>query len=132
MNSNNVGQLKTYAMALERLAHEPISDEIALNLITDLANLSNQHECFDGALGKVISENKEESDLNRSKYRVVSSEKNSETVTDEQRSFLHRELLLSGLVKQIKQPKITDLDMNWQPIPVNGKPMSEMIIEDRR
>lgn len=43
----------------------------------------------------------------------------------------HRALLASGLVKAIKPPVTLD-DANWDPVPVEGTPVSQTIIEERR
>ncbi|MEX0712389.1 MAG: hypothetical protein WD403_11045 [Pirellulales bacterium] len=46
---------------------------------------------------------------------------------------LHRRLIQSGLLKEVKPP-ITDLEpyKNRQPFKIEGKPLSETVIEERR
>jgi len=41
-------------------------------------------------------------------------------------------LLAEGLILEIKRPSLTEPEGNRRPIKVKGKPMSQMIIEDRR
>lgn len=48
-----------------------------------------------------------------------------------QRATFHKALLTSGLVKQLKQPSYTR-QTERQLIQVQGKPVSETIIEERR
>ena len=43
----------------------------------------------------------------------------------------HRSLLASGLVKSIKPPVTSD-DTGWEPVPVEGTPVSQTIIQERR
>ncbi|MEX2120727.1 MAG: hypothetical protein WD847_14140 [Pirellulales bacterium] len=46
---------------------------------------------------------------------------------------LHRRLIQSGLLKEVKPP-ITDFEpyRNRQPFKIEGKPLSETVIEERR
>ena len=45
---------------------------------------------------------------------------------------LERALLAAGLIREIKRPPDSMPDVDRTPIEVEGKPLSEMIIEDRR
>ncbi len=47
------------------------------------------------------------------------------------REAFHQALLASGLVKQIKKPRLTDT-VERRLIEVQGKPVSETILEERR
>jgi hypothetical protein len=45
---------------------------------------------------------------------------------------VERELLAAGLIREIKRPPTSMPNVDRTPIEVKGKPLSEIIIEDRR
>lgn len=55
---------------------------------------------------------------------------------DEKRRALHRQLLAEGVIKNIptrySQPPTAPPPRDFRPVPIEGKPLSETIIEERR
>lgn len=55
---------------------------------------------------------------------------------EERRAELHRQLLAEGVIKNIPprygQPPISPPPRDFEPVPIEGKPLSETIIEERR
>jgi hypothetical protein len=45
---------------------------------------------------------------------------------------VERSLIEAGLIRHIRRPPYPDPDPDFEPIQVQGKPLSEIIIEDRR
>lgn len=48
------------------------------------------------------------------------------------RDLLLRRMLDEGLIREIKQPGIHPLPMAWNRIEIQGKPLSQTVIEERR
>ena len=64
--------------------------------------------------------------------QALDKERQTLPASDARRTFLER-LFAAGLISEIKEPTMTSEEFNrFQPIASPGKPLSEMIIEDRR
>ncbi len=61
---------------------------------------------------------------------VSTEDQHSEPVDVEEE--VRRRLLEAGLLTEIRRPGWTTADDDWSPIEVQGKPVSEIIIEERR
>jgi len=86
------------------------------------------------SVAEIIDEVKNLSSVERQQVlEALQAAETSQPTEDETRAAFHRHLMAEGLLKAVpprlgKPPELR----NFKPIPVEGKPVSETIIEERR